>query len=126
MENLLNTNKMKRILITLLLGLGAFAYATQPILAEPSHSIVRQQDKKKKDIDKKTETVTFKTTIHCKNCVKKVNDNISFEKGVKDLKISLEDKLVTVTYDPSKTDETTLAKAIEKLGYKAEKTEPEI
>lgn len=114
---------MKRILITLLLGLCACAYSSQPVLAEPGHSIVRQQDKKKKDVGKKTETVTFKTTIHCKNCVKKVNDNISFEKGVKDLKISLEEKLVTVTYDPSKTDEATLAKAIEKLGYKVEKAE---
>ena len=115
---------MKRILITVLLGLFAVAYSAQPVLAEPGQATVRQ-DKKKKAADKKTETVTFKTTIHCKNCVKKVNDNISFEKGVKDLKVSLEDKLVTVTYDPSKTDEATLAKAIEKLGYKAEKTEPQ-
>ena len=115
---------MKRILITVLLGLGMVAYSAQPVLAEPGLASV-QQDKKKKDSGKKAATVTFKTTIHCKNCVKKVNDNISFEKGVKDLKVSLEDKLVTVTYDPSKTDEATLAKAIEKLGYKAEKTEPQ-
>ena len=115
---------MKRILITLLMGLGAVAYSAQPVLAEPGQATVLQ-DKKKKDAGKKTATVTFKTTIHCKNCVKKVNDNISFEKGVKDLKVSLEDKLVTVTYDPAKTDEATLAKAIEKLGYKAEKTEPQ-
>ena len=104
------------------MGLGAVAYSAQPVLAEPGQATVRQ-DEKKKVSGKKTATVTFKTTIHCKNCVKKVNDNISFEKGVKDLKVSLENKLVTVTYDPSKTDEATLAKAIEKLGYKAEKTE---
>ena len=113
---------MKRILITLLLGLGAVAYSAQPVLAEPGQTTVLQKDKKKNS--KKTETVAFKTTIHCKNCVKKVNENLSFEKGVKDLKVSLDDKQVTVTYDPSKTDEATLAKAIEKLGYKAEKTEP--
>ena len=115
---------MKRILITVLLGLGAATYSAQPVLAEPAQATVRQ-DKKQKVDGKKTATVTFKTTIHCKNCVKKVNDNISFEKGVKDLQVSLEDKLVTVTYDPSKTDEATLAKAIEKLGYKAEKAEPQ-
>ena len=110
---------MKKILALLLLGIGVAAYAVQPVLAEPGQATVMQKDKKKK-----TETVIFKTTIHCKNCVKKVNENLSFEKGVKDLKVSLDDKQVTVTYDPSKTDEATLAKAIEKLGYKAEKTEP--
>lgn len=124
MENLLNINKMKRIIITVLLGLFAVAFYAQPVLAEPGYATVLQDNNKKK-ADKKTATVTFKTTIHCKNCVKKVNDNIAFEKGVKDLKISLDEKLVTITYDPSKTDEATLAKALEKLGYKAEKAEPQ-
>ena len=115
---------MKRIIITVLLGLFAVAFYAQPVLAEPGYATVLQDNNKKKS-DKKTATVTFKTTIHCKNCVKKVNDNIAFEKGVKDLKISLDEKLVTITYDPSKTDEATLAKALEKLGYKAEKAEPQ-
>ena len=115
---------MKKTLITITLILGALAFAASPALSMPAQDTFQQQDSKKKDSKKNTETVTFKTTIHCQNCVKKVNDNLSFEKGVKDLKITLEDKQVTVTYDPSKTDESTLAKAIEKLGYKAEKTEP--
>lgn len=42
-------------------------------------------------------------------------------KGVEDLKISLEDKTVAITFNPAKTDEETLAKAIEKCGYTAEK-----
>lgn len=73
---------------------------------------------------KKTETVTYAVNIHCKNCVEKVTDNISFVKGVVDLKVSLTDKTVTVTYNPAKTDEATLQKAIEKLGYSAEKVNP--
>ena len=110
---------MKQVLIALLLVLGSLSFTAQPVLAASSETTTLQQDKKK------TQTVTFKTTIHCKNCVKKLNDNLAFEKGVKDLKVSLDDKMVTITYDPSKTDETALAKAIEKLGYKAEKIEPE-
>ena len=51
------------------------------------------------------------------NCVKKVQENIPFEKGVKDLKISLDDKTVWVKYDPGKTTREKLAAAIEKLGY---------
>lgn len=68
----------------------------------------------------KVETVVFSTNLHCKNCVKKVNENISFEKGVKDLKVSLEDQTITVTFDPAKTSVETLSKAIARLGYKAE------
>ena len=109
---------MRRLLISLALVFGALAFIPQPAVSMPGKPAAEQQAKKKK-----TQTVSFKTSIHCKNCVKKVTDNISFEKGVKDLKVSLEDKVVTITYDPSKTDEATLAKAIEKLGYTAEKTE---
>lgn len=69
----------------------------------------------------KPEKVTFFTNLRCNNCVKKVNENIAFEKGVKDLSVSLDKQTITVTYDPAKTDAQTLAKAIEKLGYKAQK-----
>lgn len=74
---------------------------------------------------KETKTVTFKTTMHCENCVRKVTENISFLRGVKDLKVSLEENVVTITYDPARTSEQTLADAIRKLGYEVEKVEPE-
>lgn len=68
----------------------------------------------------KTQTVTYKVSMHCPKCVKKVNENIAFEKGVKDLKVSLDDHTVTVTFDPSKTDADKIAAAITKLGYTVE------
>lgn len=67
--------------------------------------------------NKEYKTVTFDVDIECQNCVKKVTENISFEKGVKGLEVSLEDHTVTVTFDPAKTDEKKLAEAIRKLGY---------
>ena len=106
---------MKKIIAALILVLGALSFTAAPLFAASAESTVLQQSKKKK-----TQTVTFKVSMRCKNCVKKITDNISFEKGVKDLQVVLEDKTVTITYDPSKTDPETLAKAIEKLGYKAE------
>ena len=69
----------------------------------------------------KPEKVTFQTNLRCNTCVKKVNENIAFEKGVKDLAVSLDKQTITVTYDPAKTSADKLAKAIEKLGYKAQK-----
>ena len=66
-----------------------------PVLAE-------EEIVEKKEIEKET---------------KKINDNIAFEKGVKDLSVSLDKKTVTISYDPSKTDEAKLKAALEKLGY---------
>lgn len=63
--------------------------------------------------------VTFVTSIHCKKCVNKIEENLSFEKGVKDLKVNLNDKTVYIKYDGKKTDVEKLAKAINKLGYTA-------
>lgn len=66
------------------------------------------------------QTVVFATNLHCKNCVKKVVENISYAKGVKDLKVSLEKQEISVTFDPSKTSVETLASEIKKLGYPAQ------
>lgn len=62
--------------------------------------------------------ITFEAVIHCQNCVKKLQENISFEKGVKDLHICKEDQSVYIKYDASKTNEEILMKAITKLGVK--------
>lgn len=67
---------------------------------------------------KEIKTVVFDTYLHCKDCVRKVEENISFEKGVKDLEVSLEEQRITVRYDASKTSEEKLEAAIRKLGYK--------
>ena len=47
----------------------------------------------------------------------KVRENLPFEKGVKDLKVTLADKTVWVKYSPKKTTKEQLAAAINKLGY---------
>jgi copper chaperone CopZ len=67
----------------------------------------------------KTETVTFDVSLHCDACKATVEKHIPFEKGVKDLVADLENKTVTVTFDPRKNDVESLRKAIEKLGYTA-------
>ena len=61
--------------------------------------------------------VTFVVHLHCENCVRKVVENVSFERGVKDLKVSMETQTVYVKYDVAKTSEETLKKSIESLGY---------
>ncbi len=68
---------------------------------------------------KKTETVVFTTNIHCDNCKKRVENDLPFRKGVKDVKADAETKKVEIEYDPAKTNVATLRTAIEKLGYTA-------
>ena len=66
--------------------------------------------------------VTFLTDIHCQKCAQKIEDNVAFEKGVKDLKVNVKEKTVYIQYDSTKTDVSTLTKASEKLGYKVLET----
>jgi len=75
--------------------------------------IVRGQDRKGE------KTITFSVDMHCESCAKKIQNHIAYEKGVRDLKISLEEKEVSVTYKEGKTTPETLKKSFEKIGYKA-------
>lgn len=57
-----------------------------------------------KAADKKTVTTVFTTDIDCEHCVKKIMNNVpSLGKGVKDVKVDLPKKEVTVVYDSTKT-----------------------
>ena len=66
--------------------------------------------------------VTFVTNLSCQKCAQKIEENVAFEKGVKDLKVNVKEKTVYIQYDSTKTDVGTLTKAIEKLGYKVLET----
>ena len=111
---------MKAIVILLSLMLAAPAHAATACIltASPAGTTVSAPKKEMR-------TVTFKSSMHCQNCVKKITDNVSFAKGVKDLKIDLKENTITVTYDTSKTDQETLAGIIKKLGYTAVCEQPE-
>ena len=69
---------------------------------------------------KKSETVVFAVKMHCGSCKKRIENNIGFEKGVKDLQADLSQQTVTIKYDPRKTTITNLQEAIKKLGYSVE------
>jgi copper chaperone CopZ len=83
----------------------------------------KEQTEKKAGKKKETKEVTFKVNMTCGNCKAKIERHISWEKGVKDLKVDLDKKLVTIKYESGKTDEATLKKAIEGLEYTCEAVE---
>jgi copper chaperone CopZ len=70
--------------------------------------------------NKKNEAeITFDVNMSCHNCKKKIENSLPHEKGVVDLKVSLEKKEVWIKYRTDKTGKDLLQKAIEKLGYTA-------
>ncbi len=92
---------MKRVLFIMALAVG--------ILTNPAIAKNKKNEK----------TVTFQVNIDCEGCVKKIKGNIPYEKGIKDLKVSLEKKECTVTYRTDVTNEEKIKKAFGKLGYTA-------
>lgn len=61
--------------------------------------------------DKKTVTTVFTTDIDCEHCVKKIMNNVpSLGKGVKDVKVDLPKKEVTVVYDSTKNSDDNIVK----------------
>ena len=106
---------MKKILTAIL---SAMLLAAPAALADRRPDPSSVQDKKPDPV-----TVTFNVNMHCEQCVEKLTDRLSFLRGVEDLAISLDQKTVVITYNPAKTDEATLVKAIERCGYTAEKAE---
>ena len=85
-----------------------------------SVGIANAQEPKKGD--KKSVVVEFVTDIDCAGCAKKVTNTIPYEKGVKDVKVDVPTKTVTVTYDPAKTNEQAITKAFEKIKIKVVET----
>jgi len=76
----------------------------------------QEQEKKK---DSKLTTVVLHSEISCNNCKQRIEKNIPFEKGVKDLKVSLADKTVTIVFRNDKNTSEKLCEAVTKLGYKS-------
>ena len=67
-------------------------------------------------------TLDHQMSTHCE---KKIIDNLRFEKGVSDIKVSLKDNTITITYNPSKTNPETLIGAFKKIGFTAFVVNPE-
>lgn len=105
---------MKRIVVVLFAALVAFSASAAEMMSVEASEVNQVFKKSKKEIKE----VVFYVHLHCKSCVKKIEENISFEKGVKGLEVSMEKNSITIKYDSSKTSDAALKAALEKLGFK--------
>ncbi len=94
---------MKKIIAISIILTLIIALASNPLFAE----------------NKKEKTVVFMVNMDCHGCKVKIEDNIPYEKGIKDLKVNLDEKIVTITYRIDKTNDIEIIKAFAKIGYEA-------
>jgi copper chaperone CopZ len=69
---------------------------------------------------KKEETISIKTSAVCSMCKDRIESEMAFEKGVKEVKLDVKTQIVTLTYKTSKTNPDKLRTAITKIGYDAD------
>ena len=73
-----------------------------------------------KAADDKEKEVRIKTSAICEMCKERIERNLAFEKGIKESNLDLKDKVVTVKYNPKKTDVNKIKANISKSGYDAD------
>ena len=71
----------------------------------------------------KSDTISIKTSVVCGMCKERVEKNLAYEKGIRDVDVNLETKLVFVRFDPRKTNPSEIRKKISGLGYDADEVE---
>ena len=103
---------MKKTVILILAALVALLAPSMVSMNSEASAQIIKKSKQKSEI----KGVTFNVELHCAGCVKKVQENLAFEKGVKDLHVCMESQVIALKYDAAKTNEETLKNAIIKLG----------
>ena len=69
----------------------------------------------------KNKTVKIKCTeMSCAGCKKKITQSINNLDGIKKVDVDLETKIITITFDESKTNAVKIIGAIAEAGYESE------
>lgn len=68
----------------------------------------------------KFETIEIQTSAQCEMCKHKLESHLAFEKGIRDVNLDLETKVLTVKFKLVKTDPDKIRDAISLIGYDAD------
>lgn len=113
--NYINNNKYlkpMKIISLLLLVSVSFVYTVQAQTEEELSTSIGKLTKMK--------AVKIQTTAQCDMCKLRIEEALAFRKGVKNAQLNLEDKVVTVIYNPKKTNPDRIREVIAKVGYQAD------
>lgn len=64
--------------------------------------------------------VEIETSAVCEMCKEAIESDLVFEKGVKEVNLDVDSKVLTVVYNQKKTDPETIRKRVTKVGYHAD------
>ena len=67
-----------------------------------------------------TESVKIKTSAVCAECKENIQKEFTFTSGIKSFDLDYETGMITVNYNPKKTDPDKIKKAITQAGYDAD------
>ena len=67
-----------------------------------------------------TQEVKIKTSAVCGMCKRAIEKDMAFEKGIKKAELDVKSQILTVAYDPKKTNPEKIRKAVSKVGYDAD------
>lgn len=90
--------------------LGLFAFAALWTIAPQAFA----------QSNNKLATVSIQTSAQCGMCEEAITEALAFMKGIKDVKVDLKTKIVTVGYQPKKTNPEQIREVIAKTGYDAD------
>ncbi len=76
--------------------------------------------------DQKLAHIDVRTNAVCDMCVRTIETEMLYEKGVKEVHVDLEANMIHVSVDPKKTDVQKVRTAISKLGYSADDLGPDM
>ncbi len=96
---------MKKLILLVVAMVMTFSAAEAFAATKNSKSVIEKQ--------------VFITNINCHECVKKIMNYMPNQKGVKDVEVNLNDKIVEVTYDSKKISTTTIIKYFKKIDIAA-------
>ena len=113
---------MKTIIKIALLAVLSLSVATsvaQPINASLSEQSASTLTRNKVSKKKQIVTTQFVTNLTCEKCAKKIMNKIPFLKGVKDVKVDVKTKIVSVSYDKNKNNDLSIIEAFKKIDIDA-------
>ena len=73
-----------------------------------------------KEKRQKPATIDIMTSALCGDCEDRIEGDLNYFKGVKRAVLNLETKVLTVKYDPNKTNPDAIRQRISSLGYAAD------
>lgn len=64
--------------------------------------------------------VKIQTNAHCGSCKSKIENGLKNLDGVMKSEVNMDNKVLTVSYNPEKVNENAITKSVSDLGYKAD------